>query len=183
MRFFLEICANLLACILSVASIVVIHRTHRFTRSNIKIYRPCYQTKGPRKSFIRRLTTMATREVYLATYRYSTAQRRHFAIFVPSVASHEVGTLINVVGAPMAGYQLEFRRNNRPMDNRELEELALLGHVPAAHIVDSTDFGIIVESTARDNLERVATQVPPPPMSQNFLPLSTVSVQSFLPHY
>ena len=56
-----------------------------------------------------------SRNLYLIKYRQASTQRAHFAIFVPSAANAQVGTLIHVVGAPMAGYQLEFKRNYNPV--------------------------------------------------------------------
>lgn len=55
--------------------------------------------------------TMASRTVSLIAYRNAATQRAHFAIFIPSAANQDLGTLIHVIGAPMAGYQLEFKRN------------------------------------------------------------------------
>ena len=57
---------------------------------------------------------MAPRTIYLVSCRNAAHQRAHFSIFVPSAADPEVGTRIHAVGAPMAGYTLEFNRNYSP---------------------------------------------------------------------
>ncbi|KKZ68789.1 hypothetical protein EMCG_01002 [[Emmonsia] crescens] len=54
---------------------------------------------------------MDPRNVSLIAYRNAASQRAHFAIFVPTASNQDRGTMIHVVGAPMAGYRLEFKRN------------------------------------------------------------------------
>jgi hypothetical protein len=57
---------------------------------------------------------MAPRTIYLIAFRPGTRQRAHFAIWVPSAANPQVGSLIHVVGAPMAGFSHEFKRAYNP---------------------------------------------------------------------
>lgn len=58
---------------------------------------------------------MATRTVSLISFRNAPSQRAHFAIFIPSATDPKRGTLIHAVGAPMAGYVLQFKRNYSPV--------------------------------------------------------------------
>ena len=57
--------------------------------------------------------------LYLISYRNVSSQCAHFVIWVPSAAQPEKGTLIHVVGAPMGGYKLEFKRNYRYAATRQ----------------------------------------------------------------
>ncbi|KFY32545.1 hypothetical protein V493_00096 [Pseudogymnoascus sp. VKM F-4281 (FW-2241)] len=111
---------------------------------------------------------MATRTLQLISYRYSSKQRAHFAIFVPSSANPDLGTLIHVVGAPMAGYMLEFKRNYSPTMTQEPHEMYPIGEVFAANIIESTSNGRSRDNKPRDKLEREAAQVAPPRISENF---------------
>lgn len=54
---------------------------------------------------------MATQTLYLLTSRTSSTQRSHFALWIPSTANPKKGTSIDVVGTPLTGYGLEFKRN------------------------------------------------------------------------
>lgn len=104
----------------------------------------------------------------------------HFAIFIPSPTSPNAGrgTLINVVGAPMAGYKLEFERNHVPASRQHYQhyELFPIGEVNVQHIVDSEDEVHSVDDSPRGEIEIVATQVKQPGISENFLaPVNDVS--------
>jgi hypothetical protein len=124
---------------------------------------------------------MSTRTVYLASSRQSSRQRAHFALFVPSANDASIGTLIHVVGAPMAGYSLQFKRNSCPDAEAPPRTLTPIGQIHATHIIDSAHSAQSVDDRPRGNVELVAAQVPPPRISQNFLaPVNDVSIK---PHY
>ncbi|PYI08705.1 hypothetical protein BO78DRAFT_339142 [Aspergillus sclerotiicarbonarius CBS 121057] len=113
---------------------------------------------------------MPLRSVFLVSSRNSPGQRAHFSIFVPSAASPTIGTSIHVVGAPMMGYELEFKRNYTPSVNEEPYEMVMIGQVDSHNIVDSSgESSMFVDHTPRDNLEVAARQVPPPRISENFM--------------
>lgn len=113
---------------------------------------------------------MAPRTINLVAFRPSPRQRAHFAIWVPSAANTQVGSLINVVGAPMVGFILEFKRAYNPALTRTDHEIWPIGQVDSSHIVDFPNpGGVIIERIPRGNLEIAATQVPPPGISANFM--------------
>lgn len=119
---------------------------------------------------------MASRTIHLISFRNISSQRAHFAIFVPSAADPKRGTLIHAVGAPMAGYILEFKRNYSPALTQRRHETFPIGQVHSSNIVDSTDTAMTKDSTPRGNVEIAASQVPTPGISQNFMaPINDVS--------
>ncbi|KAJ5355227.1 uncharacterized protein N7496_012439 [Penicillium cataractarum] len=115
------------------------------------------------------LPSMTLRTVHLIASRNAEAQRAHFAIFVPADGA-EQGTLIEAVGAPMAGYMLEFKRNYSPSnDSIENYEIIPIGEIDSANIVDD-DSGIkSADADPRGDIEIVASQIPTPGISENFL--------------
>jgi hypothetical protein len=123
---------------------------------------------------------MTTRTIYLATFRQSSKQRAHFSIFIPSPGQFDIGTIIHVVGAPMAGYSLEFKRNySLSTGDQPLDQCAAIGKVSVENIVDWPLGEERKEAIPRGKLEIVATQVPPPRISQNFLaPVNDVGAPS-----
>ena len=122
---------------------------------------------------------MATRTLYLVAFRQSSRMRAHFAIFAPSAKDGSTGTLVHVVGSPMAGYMLEFKRNYCPEASDQPHTVTPIGQVYADHIVDSVSDLKSVDDRPNGNIELVATQVPPPRISANFLqPVNDVSSKS-----
>jgi hypothetical protein len=118
---------------------------------------------------------MDTRTIYLISARNTAFQRAHFSIFVPSITS-EKGTKIHAVGAPMAGYVLEFKRNYNPsMESHD--QLFPIGQIHSSHIIDAPlDAPPSIDSTPRGNIELAAAQIPAPGISQNFIaPVNDVS--------
>ncbi|KAL6251368.1 hypothetical protein RBB50_001577 [Rhinocladiella similis] len=112
---------------------------------------------------------MAPRNLSLIKYRQSSTQRAHFAVFVPSAAKVNVGTLIRVVGAPMAGYRLEFKRNYNPTESQEPHTIVPIGETPSQLVVDSTNNARTQDDTRKGPIENVAKSVAPPGISQNFM--------------
>ncbi|PVI07834.1 hypothetical protein DM02DRAFT_714171 [Periconia macrospinosa] len=110
---------------------------------------------------------MSTRVVYLLSFRQSARQRAHFGIWVP-YANGKDGTFINVVGAPMAGFQLEFKRGYDPSATAQKHESFQIGQIHSHHVHDWAGEKSI-DSTPRSNLETVASEIPPPRKSENFM--------------
>jgi hypothetical protein len=119
---------------------------------------------------------MATRTLYLARYPKVTG-RAHLAIFVPSAADAEVGTLIHVVGAPMMGFQLVFKRNYPPHDPQEACQTVPIGEIDSAYIAeDPPHITRSIDDAPKDRIEQVASQCPPPGVSKDFMaPINEVS--------
>ncbi|KAF9888162.1 hypothetical protein FE257_009157 [Aspergillus nanangensis] len=125
------------------------------------------------------------RTVYLLSCRPRPSQRAHFAIFVPSAPDPTKGTAIHVVGAPMAGFVLEFKRNYVPDEETEPHELVPVGQVHARDIVDSSSPGgaMVRDNTPRGNIEIAASQIPPPRISENFMaPVNDEWTMEFVRH-
>ena len=119
---------------------------------------------------------MVSRTVYLVSSRLVPSQRAHFAIFIPSAVDPQKGTLINVVGAPMIGFSLEFKRNYAPATAQEPRTITPIGQINSDDLVDSKNEQESVDSSPRGNVEIVAARVPPPRISQNFkAPVNDVS--------
>ena len=112
---------------------------------------------------------MAARPLSLVTYRDIASQRAHFAIFAASSNDLTVGTRIHVVGALMAGYRLEFERNHRPFQSKQRFEMIPIGGTSPDNVVDADGFVESSDAIPRDDLERVAAQLAPPRISENFL--------------
>ncbi|KAA8649262.1 hypothetical protein EYZ11_005530 [Aspergillus tanneri] len=112
---------------------------------------------------------MSTRPLCLVTTRNSPSQRAHFAVFVPSTTNSKIGTTIQVVGAPMVGYTLEFKRNDAPMNTTGSYTQVTIGQVHSDHVRDAPNANPLTKSTPINDLEVAASQVPPPRISQNFM--------------
>jgi hypothetical protein len=110
---------------------------------------------------------MASRTIFLIIYPGQSGQRAHFDIWVPYKESGSTGTVIHVVGTPMAGFALEFKRAYCPTETRRRNRLVPIGSVNSQNVHDySGDRG--ADTTPRGNLELVAAQVQPPRASSNF---------------
>jgi hypothetical protein len=111
---------------------------------------------------------MSTRTVFLLVYRVQRNQRAHFGIWIPYEESGVEGTVIHVVGAPMVGFMLEFKRRYNPKETARHPELVPLGSIDRQHMhIFEGDKGI--DDTPRGDLESVATQIQPPRISANFM--------------
>ncbi|OQD73975.1 hypothetical protein PENDEC_c013G04801 [Penicillium decumbens] len=113
---------------------------------------------------------MSMRTIYLIASRNASSQRAHFAIFVPANENPDRGTLIQAIGAPMTGYVLEFKRNHEPKeDSLEKSTMIEIGHVDSTDIVDSTSGVKSSDGIPKGKIEIVASQIPTPGISDNFL--------------
>ncbi|KAM5457414.1 hypothetical protein MaudCBS49596_000609 [Microsporum audouinii] len=95
---------------------------------------------------------MAPRNIALIAFRNAATQRAHFAIFIPSATDQDTGTLIHVVGAPMAGYQLTVKRNYSIVSTNQQYIRHEIGQIDSRYIVDAGD----------DLVEIAASQIRPP---------------------
>lgn len=125
---------------------------------------------------------MATRTVSLLTYRLTPTQRAHFAIFIPYASNDDVGTIIQVVGAPMAGFQLEFKRLYAIALTPQPYMRYPIGQIDSQFIADDPDnvptapTTPIIDSIPKSAVELAASHVRPPGISQNFMaPVNDVS--------
>ncbi|KAK2791103.1 hypothetical protein FQN52_005059 [Onygenales sp. PD_12] len=112
---------------------------------------------------------MAPRDISLIAYRSTPTQRAHFAVFIPSASDPGVGTIIHVVGAPMAGYQLEFKRNYSPGSTQRAHTRYQIGQIDSQYIADAKDNTSSRDSTPKGAVELAASRVPPPAISQDFM--------------
>lgn len=126
---------------------------------------------------------MSWHPIYLAKYRLSPFQRAHFAIFIPNLEDASKhpndrstlckGTLINVVGAPMAGYIYEFKRDHCCAESKDLEKLVQIGALQARAIAEDE----LNEQSTAEPFEKVALQLPAPGRNENFMaPVNNVSL-------
>ncbi|CAG7947003.1 unnamed protein product [Penicillium olsonii] len=111
---------------------------------------------------------MATRTIYLLTWRSFSSQRAHFSIFVPSAADQK-GTLIHVIGTPMTGYSLEFRRNFSLTTPPRHQCMLPIGKTDACNISDPVHATETTDSSPRGKIEIAASQVPAPGINENFM--------------
>lgn len=117
--------------------------------------------------------------------------RAHFGILIPREgtlpedlhlhtsqvdAPAFLGTIVHVVGAPMAGFCLEFKRNFDANRDQHLNEVIRIGSINQAHVADppTTDFS--TDERPICALEVAAAKIPPPKKSEDFLaPVNDVS--------
>ncbi|KAL5358672.1 hypothetical protein BJX96DRAFT_146998 [Aspergillus floccosus] len=111
---------------------------------------------------------MASRTVYLVATRPSPSQRAHFAIFVPSATNPQIGSIINVVGAPMMGFIHEFKRGYNLATIDTPYETCPIGHVDSARVVDWPDDCLATHTEPKGDIEIAASQIPAPRVSENF---------------
>jgi hypothetical protein len=128
---------------------------------------PCFQ-------LVQSYIMSNTRPVYLALFRNNKIQRAHFAIFIPNAGfvlqdpnnrslGECKGTLIHVIGAPMAGYRHEFRRAYDIGQSKELERTVRIGETGEGYI---KDFDVYIKDDQPTGvLERQARLIRPPPIS------------------
>lgn len=132
-----------------------------------------------------------SRNIYLIKSRNSSRMRAHFGILIPNTDTctqdlhlHTtdpetppfLGTVIHVIGAPMAGFHLEFKRNFDANRDQELKEVILVGSINGIHVADPPFTNFSREDKPICTVEAVATQIPPPRKSENFLaPVNDVS--------
>ncbi|OAL66413.1 hypothetical protein A7C99_1799 [Trichophyton rubrum] len=93
----------------------------------------------------------------------------HFSNISPYLAESLGCTVIHVVGAPMAGYQHEFKRNYNPFMSKTFHAVVQIGQIDKSHIAYPQGDNFEKSDTPIGDLEVTASRVRPPPISQNFL--------------
>jgi hypothetical protein len=119
------------------------------------------------------------RTLHLVVYPKQVSQHAHFGIRVADKEGGDFGTLIHVVGSPMTGSALQFRRRYAPKDDDRHPRVLRVGEIETQHIHDyEGERG--EDITSKGSLEGVAAQIQPPRPSENFrAPINDVSVFFF----
>lgn len=112
---------------------------------------------------------MAPRMIYLVLTRPAPSQRAHFAIFVPSTTNPQIGSIVNVVGAPMMGFIHEFKRGYNLATIDVPYETCPIGQVDSAHIVEWPNDCQATHTEPKGDIEVAASQIPAPGVSENFM--------------
>lgn len=110
--------------------------------------------------------TMPTR---LLIYGAQTGRRSHVGLWSPYHNGNGRGTVIHVVGAPMVGFFLEFKRCYDPETTSRKVQLVALGTVAAQLVHDADDGPLRIDTTPMSELEALAATVKPPGVSRNLL--------------
>jgi len=113
------------------------------------------------------MSLSATCEVYLIIY-HSPLFPAHWALFVPNPSTSKIGKVLNVVGSVAAGFEHEFKRNyDLTEDGRQYSLLLLDDAVDKKVVCDTTDEESTIDAVGRDEMERLALEVPAPGPSLN----------------
>ncbi|CAI7571668.1 unnamed protein product [Penicillium bialowiezense] len=103
-------------------------------------------------------------------FREIPTQRAHFSIFVPSATDSTIGSVIHVIGAPMAGYKLQFKRRWSRIGTKRRHEMIPIGEARSSDIVDSPeDAPFSEDTTPQGNIEVAASLILAPGRNENFL--------------
>ncbi|RMD41868.1 hypothetical protein DV735_g3284, partial [Chaetothyriales sp. CBS 134920] len=88
----------------------------------------------------------------------------HWAIFVPSASSQDVGTLIQVEGDVRAGFAHDMKRNYDIRNTRRNFHIDVIGTVEDRHVHSTPSSGELVRDArdAKDDIERAALSIPAP---------------------
>ncbi|KAK2800952.1 hypothetical protein FQN50_007927 [Emmonsiellopsis sp. PD_5] len=123
------------------------------------------------------------RKIHLAVF--SNGQRpAHFAVFIPTGDTGQVGKLVHVTGNTAAGFFLEFKRNYDFGQTERRHQIIELAQVIDRHIADTVGNGNgAIDTIARDRLESVATTIQPPGRSPNPFDPSAPNCQDWLQSY
>lgn len=120
---------------------------------------------------------MSSRTLYLVVERGSARERAHFSVFLPYKGEGTTGTIIQVIGAPMVGYAMEFKRSHDLSQSIGIQKTFSLGQIGIEHVHIWTG-GPSIDDVPRGNLEQAAAQLPPPRKNENFLaPVNDVSMR------
>ncbi|EED84300.1 predicted protein [Postia placenta Mad-698-R] len=108
------------------------------------------------------------RKVYIASYDAGGLFPNHWALWVPSVADENIGTIIQVEGDPATGFHLEFQRYYDKSVEERKHALFEIADVEHRHVVDSDGLGDgkpFIETVAHDAIEEQAVLIDPPAKS------------------
>jgi hypothetical protein len=131
-------------------------------------------------------TASQQRPIYIVKLKGQPNRRSHMMIYIPNISSisHHLdgnqeghpspGTVLQVIGAPMLGYNHEFIHNYNINDRSKgvLTTLALVGMVEGKYFRDPPDAQIEKTDRAYDDvngLEGLALKVAAPRKTENFL--------------
>lgn len=105
-----------------------------------------------------------TKDIFLVIYS-SRLFPSHWGILVPSSNGSDVGTLINVIGDPSAGFEHELNRNYGGEDAGRVSKTLFLGKVALEHTDNRKDVGQNTDNVPNNTLEDIAISIPPPSKS------------------
>ncbi|KAH7555252.1 hypothetical protein J3E72DRAFT_376639 [Bipolaris maydis] len=125
---------------------------------------------------------MPSRPIFLIIYAAPPGRRSHFSIWVPTTENARGGTIIHVVGAPMLGFSLEFKRDYKPDTTWRTIEMIPIGNVMDQHLHLSESNSEASDMPCND-IERAATQVQPPRANPNFLTTTSSDCQTWMLEY
>jgi hypothetical protein len=117
-----------------------------------------------------------SRKIYLLKYPAQPRQRSHFGIWVPSGEGHSTGKIIQVLGTPFTGFNLEFQRSYDLNKALPIPVVIELGAVQPESVVGNNYSRRSPDKTPLDKLETLATFVTPPRPSKNPLIVDGVSL-------
>ncbi|KAF2134433.1 hypothetical protein P153DRAFT_362202 [Dothidotthia symphoricarpi CBS 119687] len=122
---------------------------------------------------------MSTFTLYLLVYLGQAGQRSHFAIWLADDEGGDVGTVIHVVGSPMSGFALQFKRRYAPKQTARAHVLVPIGLINAQH-VHTFEGNRGVDTTPTSDLEHVAAEIQPPRASKDFMaPVNDVTSSTY----
>ncbi|OAX82367.1 hypothetical protein ACJ72_03284 [Emergomyces africanus] len=125
--------------------------------------------------------------IYLAIFSNG-PRSAHWAIFVPEAGNPQnpqKGKLIHVTGNPVTGFFLQFKRNYDFTQTRTAHEIIPLTEIDERLVSNpqSTNAPPTNDTTARDQLESVATVVNPPGRSPNPFDTAAPNCQTWIRWY
>ncbi|ORY04130.1 hypothetical protein BCR34DRAFT_572953 [Clohesyomyces aquaticus] len=114
---------------------------------------------------------MSILPLFLLLDRPTSTQRAHFSLFHPYTSSNSspssLGTVIHVVGAPMLGFALEFKRSYSPAENGLQNNMTFIGKINTENLhIWTGEQGI--DDVPRGKVEDLAAGIRPPGVSANF---------------
>lgn len=105
-----------------------------------------------------------TRDIFLIIFS-SRLFPSHWGVFVPSSEGSDTGTLVNVTGDPLVGFEREFKRDYGMEDTRRVSKTLLLGKVASEHVKGRKEVGQNTDSVPNNTLEDIALSISPPSKS------------------
>lgn len=105
----------------------------------------------------------------------------HWGLWLPSTKDENIGTVIEVQGGVHSGFEQLITRNYNYAASNRPARLTFLGNVEDVHVLDppDSDGGVeVIDTQARDEVERCALSIPPPGPSMNSTERDVVSLGS-----
>lgn len=121
---------------------------------------------------------------YISAVSYHSPQfPAHWGIWIPSSANPAVGKLIHVVGNPRDGFEHEIKRNHTFVGTKRMFTMLMLSEVDSKYIIDSVPGKPSVDTTAVDEIERIALSTPAPGKSLKSSDSAAVGTPSYFQSY